>query len=42
MPVKLGRRGVEQVIEIELNDEERAGMERSAELVRASMAALDL
>ena len=32
--VKLGRRGVEQIIEIRLLDEERAALEKSAEAVR--------
>ena len=34
VPVKLGRRGVEQIIEIRLLDEERAALEKSAEAVR--------
>ncbi len=34
VPVKLGARGVEQIIEIELTDEERAMFERSAASVR--------
>ena len=42
VPVKLGRKGVEQVIEIDLNDEERAGLEKSAALIRSSMEALNL
>jgi malate dehydrogenase len=42
VPVKLGRKGVEDILEIDLNDEERAGMERSADLIRSSMAALNL
>jgi malate dehydrogenase len=34
VPVKLGRGGVEQIVEIELAPEERAALERSAEAVR--------
>ncbi len=34
VPVKLGRRGVEQVIEIELTDDERAALQHSAAAVR--------
>ena len=40
VPVKLGRNGVEQIIEVDLTDDERTAMERSAALVRSSMAAL--
>lgn len=40
VPVKLGRRGVEQIIELPLNDEERAMLERSVQLIRSTMAAL--
>jgi malate dehydrogenase len=42
VPVKLGRNGMEQIIEIDLNDEEREAMQRSADLIRSSMAALKL
>ena len=34
VPVKLGRNGVEQIIEVDLTDDERSAMERSAALVR--------
>jgi malate dehydrogenase len=34
VPVKLGRNGVEQIIEIDLTSEEKAAMEKSAEAVR--------
>ncbi len=34
VPVKLGRRGVEQIVEIRLLDEEKAALEKSAEAVR--------
>jgi len=42
VPVKLGRNGVEQIIEVDLTDDERNAMERSAALVRSSMAALTI
>ncbi|HSN75790.1 MAG TPA: malate dehydrogenase [Anaerolineae bacterium] len=42
VPVKLGRQGVEQIIQIELTDDERAAMNKSAALIRSSMAALEL
>ena len=42
VPVKLGRNGVEQIIEVDLTDDERTAMERSAALVRSSMAALTI
>ena len=42
VPVKLGRKGVEQIIQIELTDDEQAAMEKSAALIRSSMAALEL
>jgi malate dehydrogenase len=34
VPVKLGRRGIEEVVEIELADDERAAFDRSADAVR--------
>jgi malate dehydrogenase len=40
VPVVLGRNGVEKVIEVHLNDEEKAMMKKSAELVRGTMSAL--
>jgi malate dehydrogenase len=43
VPVKLGKDGVEEIIEIELSDQERADLYRSAEAVRElvdAMAAL--
>jgi malate dehydrogenase len=40
VPVVLGRNGVEKIIEVALNDEERAMMNKSAELVRGTMSAL--
>ena len=42
VPVKLGAKGVEQIIEIELTEDEREAMERSAGLIRSSMSALEL
>jgi len=42
VPVKLGRQGVEQIIQITLTDDEQAAMEKSAALIRSSMAALEL
>jgi malate dehydrogenase len=42
VPVKLGRGGLEQILEIELTDEEREALERSAGLIRSSMASLDV
>jgi len=41
-PVKLGREGVEQIIQVELNKEERAMLEKSVELIRGTMGALRL
>ena len=41
VPVKLGRNGVEEVIEIELNREEKKHLNDSAESVRQLMKALD-
>jgi malate dehydrogenase len=42
VPCKLGRRGLERVIEVELTEQERAALEKSAEAVREPMAALSL
>ncbi len=42
VPVKLGRKGVEQIIEIDLTEDEQAAMDKSAALIRSSMAALEL
>ncbi|MER2600484.1 MAG: malate dehydrogenase [Caldilineales bacterium] len=42
VPVKLGRSGIEQIIEIPLTDEEQAAMQRSADLIRSSMAVLTM
>jgi malate dehydrogenase len=40
VPVMLGRKGAERIIELELNPEERAALGRSADLIRGTMAAL--
>jgi len=40
VPCKLGRAGLEQVIEVELTEEERAALERSADAVREPMKVL--
>ena len=40
VPCKLGRNGLEKIIEVELTDEERAALEKSAEAVRSTIAAL--
>ncbi len=41
VPVKIGKRGVEQIIELQLNDEERAMLDQSAGHVREVMQVLD-
>jgi malate dehydrogenase len=40
VPVKLGRKGVEEIIQIKLNPEEKATLEKSAALIRSTMAHL--
>lgn len=40
VPCKLGRNGLERVIEVELTADERAALEKSAQAVREPMAAL--
>jgi len=42
VPVKLGERGIEAIIEVELTEEERAAVTLSAEAVRRSIAGLGL
>jgi malate dehydrogenase len=42
VPCKLGRKGLEKVIEVELTADERAALEKSAQAVRDPMAALTL
>ena len=40
-PVKLGKNGIEQIIELDLNDDEKALLNTSAEHVRAVMKVYD-
>ncbi len=40
VPAKLGRGGVEEIIEIDLTDEEKEAMKRSEQLLRSTMAEL--
>jgi len=42
VPCKLGRKGLEQIIEVELTSQERADLGKSAEAVREPMSALKL
>ncbi len=42
VPVKLGARGVEQIIEIALTAEENAALQRSADAVRELVGVLGL
>ena len=42
VPCKLGRKGLERVLEVELTDDERSSLERSAEAVREPMGAVKL
>jgi malate dehydrogenase len=42
VPCKLGRRGLEQILEVELTADERAALEKSAEAVREPMRAVNL
>jgi malate dehydrogenase len=42
VPCKLGRKGLERIIEVELTAEERAALEKSAEAVREPMKAVKL
>jgi malate dehydrogenase len=41
VPVKLGKEGIEQIIEIEMNTEERASFDASAKAVKSVMGVLD-
>jgi malate dehydrogenase len=41
VPCKLGRNGLEAIVEVPLADDERAALSRSADAVRETMAALD-
>ena len=40
VPVKLGRKGLEQVVKIKLTPDEQKALEASAEAVRSTMKAL--
>jgi malate dehydrogenase len=42
VPVVMGYIGVERIIEIDLNDEEKAAMKRSADLICSTIAQLKL
>ena len=42
VPCKLGRRGLERIIDVQLTDEERKALEKSAEAVREPMRAVKL
>jgi malate dehydrogenase len=42
VPIKLGRKGMEQIIEVSLTPDERAALEKSAQAVREPMAAVKL
>ena len=42
VPVKLGNRGVEEILEIELTDEEQAALKKSAEHVKETTAKVEL
>ena len=41
VPVRLGAKGVEQIVEIQLNDTEKAALKKSADAVREDMLAVD-
>ena len=42
VPCKLGKNGLEKIIEVELTADERAALEKSAEAVREPMSAIKL
>ncbi len=42
VPCKLGRKGLEQIIEVELSAEQRTALQKSAEAVKQTMAAVQL
>jgi len=42
VPVKLGRNGIEQILQVELDQEEQTMLEKSVELIRGTMSALRL
>jgi len=41
VPVKLGRQGVEEIVELKLSAVEKKALDRSAEAVRAGIASLN-
>jgi malate dehydrogenase len=41
VPCKVGRRGLEKIVDIKLTDEERAALTASAEAVRATQKVVD-
>jgi malate dehydrogenase len=41
VPVKLGRKGIEKIVELELSGEEKKALDRSAEAVKAGIASLN-
>ncbi|HEU4762155.1 MAG TPA: malate dehydrogenase [Gemmatimonadales bacterium] len=41
VPCKLGRKGIEQILEVTLTDQEKADLKKSAEAVRETQAAVD-
>jgi malate dehydrogenase len=41
VPVKLGARGIEQIMEVSLNDEEKGQLRHSADAVRELVEAMD-
>jgi len=40
VPAKLGRDGIEQILQVELNEEEQAMLDKSVEMIRGTMGAL--
>jgi len=40
--VKLGRGGVEQIIDVRLDDDEKATLQKSVDLIRGTMSALKM
>jgi malate dehydrogenase len=42
VPVKLGKKGMEEIIQIRLNPDEQAALEKSANDVKASISKLSL
>jgi malate dehydrogenase len=42
VPVKLGRKGIEEIVQIKLNDEEQAALNKSAADVKQNIAKLNL